>query len=425
MAEFLTRIRVVDNSIVDLMGNTWNTSGMITQEDANIFAPYFSCQSGYGMYLASGDITPTSNIWTMACWVKFDDDSNSASIGTIGYRNSPSLSAWRGAFGYFYSNWYQWQVLASNISGGWHHVAFVCEDNVGRIAIDGHFYDTTYTWSTPMSAVSSFGLYCSDGNFSPNGGLLDFCIINDAKLWTDDFTPPQNYLTLPSYAFLSNNNLYTGTSLTQLTNNWSGLTNAEKEALVPSFSDEIPSIQDLATISPFRVLTDEPYPTYVKVTGQPNNITITPTSLINTGSVETIQSINITNNLTDTTVKFSITTDLSTYKIYDATQEEWITSSNIENDGMSIAQINSLTPQILALLDVSNGIAFKHCFIPTSEDASAELSDISAVVDISGSWIQAIHNTDYEVGYPNRTTMSVKLKTNGDYIINYPISSNS
>ena len=163
----------------------------------------------------------------------------------------------------------------------------------------------------------------------------------------------------------------------------------------------------------------------MRITGQPKNITIVPNSLINTGSVETIQSINITNNLTDTTVKFAITTDLSTYKVYDATQGAWVASSNIENDGMSIAQINSLTPQALALLDISNGIAFKHCFIPTNEDANAEISDISAVVDISGSWVQATHNTDYEVGYPNRTTMSVKLKTNGDYIINYPVSASS
>ena len=90
---------------------------------------------------------------------------------------------------------------------------------------------------------------------------------------------------------------------------------------------------------------------------------------------------------------------------------------------MSIAQINALTPQILALLDVSNGIAFKQCFIATSENASAELSEISAVVDIDGSWSQSVHGTDYDVTYPNKTTMSVKLKTNGDYIINYPIAS--
>ena len=228
-----------------------------------------------------------------------------------------------------------------------------------------------------------------------------------------------------AYAYLSSNSLYTGASLTNLTTNWSGLTNVEKESLVPLFSINIPSIQDLASISPFRVLTDDTSSVNVKVTGQPRPQTIEPTSLINTGAVSTVQSINITNTITDATVKFAITTDLTTYKVYDATQGEWVISTNIEEDGMSIAQINALTPEILALLDVSDGIAFKQCFIATSENASAELSEISAVVDIDGSWSQSVHGTDYNVTYPNKTTMSVRLLTNGDYIINYPISSNS
>ena len=230
---------------------------------------------------------------------------------------------------------------------------------------------------------------------------------------------------MAEYAYLSNNNLYTGTSLTNLTTNWNELTSSEKEALVESFSAEIPSIQDLVSISPFRVLTDDTSLLNVKVTGQPNPQIIEPTSLINTGSVSTVQSINITNTITDATVKFAITTDLTTYKVYDATNSTWKISTNIEEDGMSIAQINALTPEILALLDISNGIAFKQCFIATAENASAELSEISAVVDIDGSWTQSVHGTDYSVLYPNKTTMSVRLLTNGDYIINYPISSNS
>lgn len=230
---------------------------------------------------------------------------------------------------------------------------------------------------------------------------------------------------MSTYAYLSNNNLYTGINLTVLTNNWSGLSNTAKEALVSSFNENIPSIQNLATILPFRVLTSDTSSTNVKVTGPPKPQIIEPTSLINTGAVSTVQSINITNTITDTIVKFAITTDLTTYKVYDATEGDWVTSTNIEEGGMSIAQINALTPEILSQLDVSDGIAFKQCFIATSENASAELSEISAVVDIDGSWSQSVHGTDYSVVYPNKTTMSVRLLTNGDYIINYPISLSS
>lgn len=321
-------------------------------------------------------------------------------------------------------------VFSTNIrkiDGLFHHYAIVRSSGVVYLFVDGELLD-----SKPNNisySMSSSAILCIGGwGINPHrvcifGNIDEFRISNIAR-WTEDFTPPtQSYGT--NYAYLSSNSLYTGASLTNLTNNWSGLTNAEKEALVPSFRLEMPSIQDLASISPFRVLTDDTYPINVKVIGQPKPQIIEPTSLINTGAVSTIQSINMTNILTDAVVKFAITTDLSTYKVYDATNSTWKISTNIEEDGMSIAQINALTPDILALLDISNGIAFKQCFIATSENASAELSEISAVVDIDGSWSQSVHGTDYNVAYPNKTTMSVRLLTNGDYIINYPISSNS
>lgn len=50
---------------------------------------------------------------------------------------------------------------------------------------------------------------------------------------------------------------------------------------------------------------------------------------------------------------------------------------------------------------------------------------IDVLKKTGGSWTQSVHGTDYSVAYPNKTIMSVRLLTNGDYIINYPISSNS
>mgnify|MGYP002622483576 CR=1 FL=1 len=365
-------------------------------------------------------LDPSTQAYTLCFWIKATSYSSgeyawaeihdNAQIGIMLYNNGNSF-CWRNDS---YSN-----INIANFEADdttWHFVAlsFPAGSN-GTMYLDGVEVVTGIS-NTHFNQHVRVGSVSSDGN---------------AKLITDDWCyldyalgdeVPTRYFTDPSIysAFLSNNSLYTGMSLTNLTNNWSGLTSAEKEALVPSFSDEIPSIQDLATISPFRVLTNDTSSSNVKVTGQPKPQIIEPTSLINTGAVSTIQSINITNTITDATVKFAITTDLSTYKVYDATEGEWIASTNIEEDGMSIAQINALTPEILELLDISNGIAFKQCFIATSENASAELSEISAVVDIDGSWSQSVHGTDYNVSYPNKTTMSVRLLTNGDYIINYP-----
>jgi hypothetical protein len=417
MAEFLSRIRVVNGNIVDLAGNNWDTSNVSVQSDTSIFAPYIVSTGGAGMAL-NDSIVSSNSSWTISFWANCTNNSGVSTL--LNFPSGNSVLAIRyGVFGFFESNYTQFTPLTSAYSEGWHHVALVNENNVCKIAVDGVFYSNTFTYTLNFSSINGFGLLTTS---SVTSYIFDFCIIDGIALWTEDFTPPTSYLILQSYAYLSNNSLYTGTSLTNLTSNWSGLTNSEKETLVESFSGEIPSIQDLATISPFRVFTNDTSLENVKVTGQPKPQTIEPTSLINTGAVSTLQSINITNTIIDATVKFAITTDLTTYKVYDAIQGDWVASINIEEDGMSIAQINALTPEILELLDVSNGIAFKQCFIATSENALAELSEISAVVDIDGSWSQSIHGTDYNVAYPNKTTMSVRLLTNGDYIINYSIS---
>ena len=452
MAEFLIRLRATPTGIVDLAGNTWSALGSSMPDVSDTKSKF---RSGYSIYIDSPIkalqkgidsrllFTP-SDKWTFSAWI---------CPTSVSHPFACLLSGGR-AFGYQRISWRHNSsssqqpcyispsdangVPPNNVSsipdstlmnGSWHHVA-VTQDGSGyiRVFFDGEkINERTESNNVDWGANVGTGIFSElngSGNSGSAGYFDDICLIDGEALWTEDFIPPDNYLGVHvTYAYLSNNKLYTGTPLTNLTTNWGGLTNVEKEALVKSFSEKIPPIQSLATISPFRVLTDTTYLSNVKVTGQPKPQTIEPTSLINTGAVSTVQSINITNTMTDATVKFAITTDLTTYKVYDATQEAWIASTDIEEDGMSIAQINALTPQILNQLGISNGIAFKQCFIATSEDASVELSEISAVVSIDGSWSQSVHGTDYSVVYPNKTTLSVKLLTNGDYIINYPISS--
>ena len=420
-----------DSNLTDVVGNIWVSSGTVNyisgkfdnSVDATTSDTYLRLISGALSSWINSDFTidwqwklPTSNIYRSSGEIYIITGGGSSFTFWV-YQDK----LWLSILGV--RSLFNIPISFSGLQdGNYHHFAIVRNNNMYSLYIDGLSVGSA-TDSTVFTNLVD--LYILGGpNVSNLTGEVDELRISNVARWTSDFTPPtQPYGS--KYAYLSNNNLYTSTSLTNLTNNWSGLTNAEKEALVSSFSSNIPSIQDLISISPFRVLTDDTYLSNVKVTGQPKPQTIEPTSLINTGAVTTVQSINITNIITDTTVKFAITTDLTTYKVYDATTSSWVASINIEEDGMSIAQINALTPQILALLDVSNGIAFKQCFIATSENASAELSEISAVVDIDGSWTQSVHGTDYNVAYPNKTTMSVRLLTNGDYIINYPISSNS
>lgn len=443
MAEFLIRLRATSNGIEDLAGNTW-TNNNVTNTGTGKFGgkalTFASDGSQLYMPMTSDLLINSNEDFTISFWAKTTERRDSyAFINDYGIILSPIYSPsnnvyvkWRFMLGVGTINYIFSQISTeSNVLNTWIHMAITRQGGTIRCFYDGNIVYSHNNY-TGVAGSTSYPIGIGGwGSSTPSsrtyrGYMDDVCYIKGEALWTDNFIPPTKYLSLgPSFAYLSNNSVYTGGTLTQLTNSWNTLTNAEKEALVPSFSMEIPSIQDLATISPFRVLTDDASSTNVKVTGQPKPQTMEPTSLINTGAVSTIQSINITNTITDATVKFAITTDLTTYKVYDAAQGAWVASTNIEEDGMSIAQINALTPQILSQLDISNGIAFKQCFIATSENASAELSEISAVVNIDGSWSQSVHGTDYNVAYPNKTTMSVRLLTNGDYIINYPISSNS
>jgi len=434
MSEFLIRLRATSNGIEDLAGNTITNNGSVSVVDDNDFqvsgkAIRFSGSNYLVVDLSQSYNFSSSDDYTISVFVKALQPTQYP-VALVKYAAyGPGLAVGRAGswipYASFKNDGYATQCISSSAYSVSvvHHIALVKQGTTATIYIDG-VATGTQTW---LDNVDFGNKLCIgwDGMQSVTyfNGELDDIVIVDGALWTSNFTPPWNGVTLPSkFAFLSNNSLYTGASLTQLSNSWNTLTNAQKEALVPSFSDDMPAISNLATISPFRVLTDDTSSTNVKVTGQPKPQTIEPTSLINTGAVSTVQSINITNTITDTTVKFAITTDLTTYKVYDAIQGEWATSTDIEEDGMSIAQINALTPEMLALLNISNGIAFKQCFIGTSENASAELSEISAVVDIDGSWSQSVHGTDYNVTYPNKTTMSVRLLTNGDYIINYPVT---
>lgn len=455
MGKYILSLKADNNGLIkDVGGNILSNTGIYTETGkfGNKAIEVYSNTNYVQVY--PSDVISTNEDFTVSVWMKSLDIISSTDKNT-------SFSTYRfglasGVFSIVLNTGGSWRFVVSIVDGDsiaqgfnsiiwddllWHHIAITRKNGVIRLYLDGSLTSPSYEygtaatsgngylledWFLPSTTVMALSSDLSNSQNVPHILFDDVTILKGEALWYgSSFTLPSKYLFFINYAFLSSNSVYTGTNLTKISNSWNTLSNAEKEALVPSFSNKIPSIQDLSSISPFRVLTDDTSSENVKVTGQPKPQTIEPTSLINTGVVSTLQSINITNTITDATVKFAVTTDLTTYKVYDATEGDWVTSTNIEEDGMSIAQINALTPEILALLDVSSGIAFKQCFIATSENASAELSEISAVVDIDGSWSQSVHGTDYNVAYPNKTTMSVRLLTNGDYIINYPISSSS
>lgn len=315
--------------------------------------------------------------------------------------------------------------------GMFHHYALVRDSGVIYLFIDGSLINTTNNTNS-YNFYSNYQLLigCQGGSNNRLVGNINGFRVSNVARWTSNFTPPSEayYKDFFKFYLSGTDNLYGNSSgsLNLLTSTYSSLTVAQKEAIL---SDETNSSETilpssvLASISPFRILeTGATARQLYKLYGQLNPVVITPTDLISTSNFDSITSINVTSSVTHGNIKFAITTDLTNYYRYDFTQQDWVTCSDVAENGMSLLEINSLSSVELSALDLTGGIGFKQAFISTDTDASVSVSDISAVLSLNGVWKSAINGTDYEIRYPSKTSIEVKLLTNGDFIVNYPVT---
>ena len=446
----LLAINFSDNDIVDICGNTILTNTTTQQPTLDSTNKKYGTTSAYfdgskGVFIpydssfdfGTGDFT--IDFW----WKQPTSGSIYTNDGVCAFGQVPSgamivqINDSQFNIGVSYQG-YQTTINTNCrfTDGEFHHFAIQRGSGLVWFFIDGVLRGTSQnTTSYNFSSSVPIGICNQQAGGSHNGiiGNINGYRISNVARYTGNFTPPTSPWTVNPgvnqiFYLSGTNNLYGNSSgaLNLLTSTYSSLTAAQKEAILNdsnNSSNTLLSSSVLAEISPFKIIeTAVNERQLYKMSGQLNPVVITPTDLISTSNFNSITSINVTSSVTSGNIKFAITTDLTNYYRYDFTNSEWVTCSDVVENGMSLLEINSLSSTELSSLDLTGGIGFKQAFISIDTDANISVSNISAVLSLNGTWKSAINGTDYEVYYPSKTAIEVKFLANGDYIVNYPVT---
>lgn len=195
-----------DGSIVDETGRAMATTGgnMNFVQSLPNYDQAFD-YSGNSYVRTSGVFPSISNTYTIAMWVY-----PISSTGTLVYYSwAPNEDA-----SYSFSIRYTGSSITANYYpngtgfnvttsigipiNGWHHFAFVSNNNVATIYLDGTAIGTKSinSYISMGSDVLNFGAdYASYSNPTPrknfNGYMDEIIITQGTAIWTENFTPPQ------------------------------------------------------------------------------------------------------------------------------------------------------------------------------------------------------------------------------------------
>ena len=218
-----------------------------------------------------------------------------------------------------------------------------------------------------------------------------------------------------------------------LANGWSALTDTEKEALFIGTNYNKPTVAELQAlggkfkIAAYGVDTTSPN-TVVKAV--PNNKLFVPVNLFG-GSFSSIDSMYISANVdANSNIKFVFTKDLADYYTFTSSGFAKISAFDADTvirEGMSMSDVASISEmQWDTFFDADKGdkgIAIAFAMSMTDITDVAYLDNLSVTADMRGEWRKAVHGTDYDYAYPNNEVLKVELSADGNYKINYAISS--
>lgn len=226
-AKFLLRLRADSSGIKDLAGNTITNSGT-SYANAGVFTGGRAITfDGVSSTITSSlsDVVNANEDFTFAWWnktTKLQDALLGQQANTIIWRNitvaasgetvNERFSIFDGTAlnidhivydTFFTDNWTPTPVT----DGAWHHFAVVRNSNTIKFFVDGVL---AHTSSVAVSAgffniSNPLYLGCSPGRTAYDGSIDDLCIIKGLALWTADFTPPTDYLSLRKFLFIDEN----------------------------------------------------------------------------------------------------------------------------------------------------------------------------------------------------------------------------
>ena len=212
----------------------------------------------------------------------------------------------------------------------------------------------------------------------------------------------------------------------QLAADWSLLSSAQKEAAFGSATGDNP-LTTATTLGTFRMLiysSSNTTPTCT-VTAVPKDQLILPHGLISLSSYEVVQEATVTDTTSGNAVsRQAVTPDLETYYVYDTVNQEWNTisptASAILSGGMTSAELADIPGEAWADLTAdSESVGFAYALSMTASSETANVDLITLTVDMKGTWVGAVHGTDYTFAYTSNTNLQVNLLSSGNWKINY------
>lgn len=214
-----------------------------------------------------------------------------------------------------------------------------------------------------------------------------------------------------------------------LANDWSTLSDTDKEALFVGTNYNKPTVAELKALGgKFRVVAygvDTTSPNTV-VKAVPNNKLFVPVSLFG-NSFSTVDSMYIDANVdANSKIRFVFTKDLLDYYTFGSSGFTKISSFDADtvlNEGISMSDVATISEmQWDTFFDADNGdkgIAIAFAMSITDITDVAYLDNLRVTADMRGEWRKAIHGTDYDYAYPNNKALKVELYADGNYKINY------
>ncbi len=215
--------------------------------------------------------------------------------------------------------------------------------------------------------------------------------------------------------------------LTKVSEDWSALTDADKQNLFKSGEQSIAKATALKPLQKFKILAytlGKEERATLKISAVPFDKILFPVGLLPIDSFEGIDKVSIKGKFSGKgKCKVLVTTDLTHYKTLKDGIWQNIDPTNIaavKSDGIDTQTISSITrSEWDALTTEEVGIGFAYLPMIESISDQCEIDELIMQVDMKGSWDMAMPGTDYTYGYPRNNVLRVKLLTNGDYKINY------
>lgn len=212
----------------------------------------------------------------------------------------------------------------------------------------------------------------------------------------------------------------------KLADSYTSLTMTEKKNLFIGSNYLKPTISELQGLGEFTCLSySDSNSAVFNIVGVPVDQLVIPTSLISISTFEGINSVSITNNVSNGgSVNIVVTTDMVTYYTYDFTNTKWITvnlnKADIKSSGLTLTSIGQITRNGWDKLTSStSAIGFAYLLSKNNESDNVDIDKLTLNVDMKGSWNHAIYGTDVTYGYPLNNELKVTLLTDGSYKINY------